>query len=142
MIQSPSLHRLFCQGFDAALSVPQPPPRTVRSNSHAHASSIAPKSRNRELTLACCFAFANLALHQIIARRELPSTIRQWGRVAESGLRHSTRNRAWGNPPWVRIPPLPLPSQIQTAAEKVTDQSASLIALRQRSSHLHSGSQP
>ena len=29
------------------------------------------------------------------------------GRVAESGLRHSTRNRAWGNPPWVRIPPLP-----------------------------------
>src|SRR5437764_4109984 len=30
------------------------------------------------------------------------------GRVAESGLRHSTRNRAWGNPPWVRIPPLPL----------------------------------
>ena len=31
------------------------------------------------------------------------------GRVAESGLRHSTRNRAWGNPPWVRIPPLPLP---------------------------------
>src|SRR5438477_8918006 len=41
------------------------------------------------------------------------------GRVAESGLRHSTRNRAWGNPPWVRIPPLPRPSQIQTAAEKV-----------------------
>ena len=33
------------------------------------------------------------------------------GRVAESGLRHSTRNRAWGNPPWVRIPPLPLPSR-------------------------------
>src|SRR5437870_9577997 len=32
------------------------------------------------------------------------------GRVAESGLRHSTRNRAWGNPPWVRIPPLPPPS--------------------------------
>ena len=31
------------------------------------------------------------------------------GRVAESGLRHSTRNRAWGNPPWVRIPPLPPP---------------------------------
>src|SRR2546421_5617371 len=31
------------------------------------------------------------------------------GRVAESGLRHSTRNRAWGNPPWVRIPPLPFP---------------------------------
>ncbi len=31
-----------------------------------------------------------------------------FGRVAESGLRHSTRNRAWGNPPWVRIPPLPL----------------------------------
>src|ERR1700732_2194599 len=30
-----------------------------------------------------------------------------FGRVAESGLRHSTRNRAWGNPPWVRIPPLP-----------------------------------
>jgi hypothetical protein len=30
------------------------------------------------------------------------------GRVAESGLRHSTRNRAWGDPPWVRIPPLPL----------------------------------
>src|SRR5437660_6078694 len=30
-----------------------------------------------------------------------------YGRVAESGLRHSTRNRAWGNPPWVRIPPLP-----------------------------------
>src|SRR4029453_5614472 len=29
------------------------------------------------------------------------------GRVAESGLRHSTRNRAWGNPPWVQIPPLP-----------------------------------
>ena len=29
------------------------------------------------------------------------------GRVAESGLRQSTRNRAWGNPPWVRIPPLP-----------------------------------
>src|SRR2546423_5228672 len=29
------------------------------------------------------------------------------GRVAEPGLRHSTRNRAWGNPPWVRIPPLP-----------------------------------
>ena len=29
------------------------------------------------------------------------------GRVAESGLRHSTRNRAWGYPPWVRIPPLP-----------------------------------
>src|SRR6266699_5810032 len=29
------------------------------------------------------------------------------GMVAESGLRHSTRNRAWGNPPWVRIPPLP-----------------------------------
>ena len=27
--------------------------------------------------------------------------------MAESGLRHSTRNRAWGNPPWVRIPPLP-----------------------------------
>src|SRR5947208_1996676 len=38
--------------------------------------------------------------------------VRRWifaspGRVAESGLRHSTRNRAWGNPPWVRIPPLP-----------------------------------
>src|SRR5207248_2772621 len=32
------------------------------------------------------------------------------GRVAESGLRHSTRNRAWGNPPWVRIPPLPPPN--------------------------------
>src|SRR5205823_14537143 len=32
---------------------------------------------------------------------------RKGGRVAESGLRHSTRNRAWGNPPWVRIPPLP-----------------------------------
>src|SRR4029453_17474709 len=32
------------------------------------------------------------------------------GRVAESGLRHSTRNRAWGNPPWVRIPPLPFSS--------------------------------
>src|SRR5437879_12748070 len=31
------------------------------------------------------------------------------GRVAESGLRHSTRNRAWGKPPWVRIPPLPPP---------------------------------
>src|SRR5262249_1182938 len=29
------------------------------------------------------------------------------GRAAESGLRHSTRNRAWGNPPWVQIPPLP-----------------------------------
>ena len=29
--------------------------------------------------------------------------------MAESGLRHSTRNRAWGNPPWVRIPPLPPP---------------------------------
>src|SRR5207244_7446887 len=32
-----------------------------------------------------------------------------FGRVAESGLRHSTRNRAWGNPPWVRIPHLPPP---------------------------------
>src|SRR5207247_9931503 len=30
------------------------------------------------------------------------------GRVAEPGLRHSTRNRACGDPPWVRIPPLPL----------------------------------
>src|SRR5947199_465641 len=29
------------------------------------------------------------------------------GRVAESGLRHSTRNRAWLNPLWVPIPPLP-----------------------------------
>src|SRR6476659_579346 len=33
---------------------------------------------------------------------------RPQGRVAESGLRHSTRNRAWGNSPWVRIPPLPM----------------------------------
>src|SRR5947209_17507717 len=37
------------------------------------------------------------------------------GRVAESGLRHSTRNRAWGNPPWVRIPPLPPVSALSAA---------------------------
>ena len=63
----------------------------------------------------------------VISKKETPNgrsrtevCIRRWmldvqrsmfssakGRVAESGLRHSTRNRAWGNPPWVRIPPLP-----------------------------------
>src|SRR5215216_7369863 len=53
-----------------------------------------------------------------LPRAELPFDVGCWtfsvrrflllqGRVAESGLRHSTRNRAWGNPPWVRIPPLP-----------------------------------
>src|SRR5215472_2878506 len=39
------------------------------------------------------------------------------GRVAESGLRHSTRNRAWGNPPWVRIPPLPPPQKKHRTAK-------------------------
>src|SRR5213075_589395 len=44
----------------------------------------------------------------VAKRRALDHTQpRPSGRVAESGLRHSTRNRAWGNPPWVRIPPLP-----------------------------------
>jgi hypothetical protein len=42
------------------------------------------------------------------------------GRVAESGLRHSTRNRAWGNPPWVRIPPLPLTSNYRRKARCIT----------------------
>ena len=40
-------------------------------------------------------------------RRRVQRFLLPNGRVAESGLRHSTRNRAWGNPPWVRIPPLP-----------------------------------
>jgi hypothetical protein len=31
-----------------------------------------------------------------------------------AGVGHSTRNRAWGNPPWVRIPPLPPISLIAT----------------------------
>jgi hypothetical protein len=43
------------------------------------------------------------------------------GRVAESGLRHSTRNRAWGNPPWVRIPPLP-PVFLNVAAREDPNQ--------------------
>src|ERR1051325_11890703 len=42
------------------------------------------------------------------------------GRVAESGLRHSTRNRAWGNPPWVRIPPLP-PSKTLCVSRRLFD---------------------
>src|SRR5438105_12031812 len=42
------------------------------------------------------------------------------GRVAESGLRHSTRNRAWGNPPWVRIPPLPPPILLHRSKCKMT----------------------
>ncbi len=42
------------------------------------------------------------------------------GRVAESGLRHSTRNRAWGNPPWVQIPPLPrLSSSFSPSSSKI-----------------------
>src|SRR5438067_823185 len=41
------------------------------------------------------------------------------GRVAESGLRHSTRNRAWGNPPWVRIPPLPLALSKRASGQRV-----------------------
>src|SRR5438552_13069765 len=49
------------------------------------------------------------------------------GRVAESGLRHSTRNRAWGNPPWVRIPPLPpIRSQPAFVARWVFRQNLSL----------------
>src|ERR1700730_15206144 len=43
----------------------------------------------------------------LIAYRPSSKPVLPFGRVAESGLRHSTRNRAWGNPPWVRIPPLP-----------------------------------
>src|SRR5438874_10641928 len=47
------------------------------------------------------------------------------GRVAESGLRHSTRNRAWGNPPWVRIPPLP-PKSMPPSGLKVQEGCARL----------------
>jgi hypothetical protein len=109
LIQSRFLHHLFRQRFNAAVIGSAAAAENCQIKpTHAHASSSrAPKSRNRGLTVARCFAFANLALLRIIARRKLPSTIRQRGRVAESGLRHSTRNRAWGNPPWVRIPPLP-----------------------------------
>src|SRR5262249_1484465 len=48
-------------------------------------------------------------LHSILDVRRLAFDVFSCakGRVAESGLRHSTRNGAWGNPPWVRIPPLP-----------------------------------
>jgi hypothetical protein len=48
------------------------------------------------------------------------------GRVAESGLRHSTRNRAWGNPPWVRIPPLP-PASLFSASTSLARFCASRI---------------
>src|ERR1700758_4977820 len=41
------------------------------------------------------------------------------GRVAEFGLRHSTRNRAWGNPPWVQIPPLP-PMFVDSARKQLS----------------------
>ena len=41
--------------------------------------------------------------------------------MAESGLRHSTRNRAWGNPPWVRIPPLPPESLIAELRDTISD---------------------
>src|SRR6266446_4619620 len=47
----------------------------------------------------------------------VPHCRQNYGRVAESGLRHSTRNRAWGNPPWVRIPPLP-PKRASTALNR------------------------
>jgi hypothetical protein len=56
------------------------------------------------------------------------------GRVAESGLRHSTRNRAWGNPPWVRIPPLPLNGLMCRSTINVSWQGRSSIAISTRCS--------
>ena len=78
-----------------------------RSNSRAHASSSRAQVSESPVNARVILCLCKLGLHRTIARRKLPSTILQRGRVAESGLRHSTRNRAWGNPPWVRIPPLP-----------------------------------
>ena len=78
-----------------------------RSNSRAHASSSRAQVSESPVSARVMLCLCKLGLHRTIARRKLPSTIPQRGRVAESGLRHSTRNRAWGNPPWVRIPPLP-----------------------------------
>jgi hypothetical protein len=73
--------------------------------------------------------------HLIIKRLFAQCRLLQKGRVAESGLRHSTRNRAWGNPPWVRIPPLP-PSCF---ARCFAGMAAGIGAIKDMPSHIGGG---